>query len=64
MSSPTDCELRPNLGRATILIAEGQYQETLNITRKGPLTLLVCLCHLAECASHSSRRANCQLGPR
>ncbi|KAK0482590.1 pectin lyase-like protein [Armillaria novae-zelandiae] len=30
----------PNLGRATILIAEGQYQETLNITRKGPLTLL------------------------
>ncbi len=36
MSSPTDCELRPNLGPATILIAEGQYQETLNITRKGP----------------------------
>ncbi|KAK0211229.1 pectin lyase-like protein [Desarmillaria ectypa] len=30
----------PDLGRATILIAEGQYQETLNITRKGPLTLL------------------------
>ncbi|KAF8904077.1 pectin lyase-like protein [Gymnopilus junonius] len=28
------------LGAATILIAEGQYHETVNITRKGPLTLL------------------------
>ena len=26
---------------ATILIAEGEYHETVNITRQGPLTLLV-----------------------
>lgn len=32
---------RPELGSATILIAEGEYQETVNVTRKGPLTMLV-----------------------
>ncbi|KAF8194147.1 pectin lyase-like protein [Pholiota molesta] len=30
----------PELGSATILIAEGEYQETVNVTRKGPLTML------------------------
>jgi len=30
----------PDLGSATILIAAGEYQEVVNVTRKGPLTLL------------------------
>ncbi|KAI0075082.1 pectin lyase-like protein [Panus rudis PR-1116 ss-1] len=30
----------PENGRSTILIGEGDYHETLNVTRKGPLTLL------------------------
>ncbi|KAG6909252.1 hypothetical protein DXG01_001434 [Tephrocybe rancida] len=30
----------PPTGRAAILIAEGEYQETVNVTRTGPLTLL------------------------
>ncbi|KAJ7810563.1 pectin lyase-like protein [Mycena leptocephala] len=30
----------PQTGAATILIAAGSYQETLNVTRTGPLTLL------------------------
>ncbi|TFK33326.1 carbohydrate esterase family 8 protein [Crucibulum laeve] len=31
----------PDMGRFTILVAEGEYHETVNVTRKGPLTLLV-----------------------
>lgn len=31
----------PEFGSATILIAEGEYNETVNVTRKGPLTMLV-----------------------
>ncbi|KAF9483363.1 pectin lyase-like protein [Pholiota conissans] len=30
----------PELSSATILIAEGEYNETINVTRKGPLTML------------------------
>ncbi|KDR82405.1 hypothetical protein GALMADRAFT_237699 [Galerina marginata CBS 339.88] len=30
----------PDLGSATILVAAGQYKEVVNVTRKGPLTLL------------------------
>ncbi|PPQ88402.1 hypothetical protein CVT25_011281 [Psilocybe cyanescens] len=30
----------PETGSATILVAEGEYQEVVNVTRKGPLTLL------------------------
>ncbi|KAJ6584525.1 carbohydrate esterase family 8 protein [Mycena capillaripes] len=30
----------PQTGAATILIAQGSYQETINVTRTGPLTLL------------------------
>ncbi|KAF8955293.1 pectin lyase-like protein [Flammula alnicola] len=30
----------PEVGAATILIAEGEYQETVNVTRKSPLTML------------------------
>ncbi|KAF8143835.1 carbohydrate esterase family 8 protein [Mycena galopus ATCC 62051] len=33
-------ESLPPTGRATILIAEGTYQETLNVSRTAPLTLL------------------------
>jgi len=29
-------------GDATVLIGAGEYHETVNITRSGPLTLLVC----------------------
>ena len=31
----------PEQGQAFILIGEGEYHETVNITRSGPLTLLV-----------------------
>jgi len=30
----------PDLGPSTILIGQGQYHDTINVTRKGPLTLL------------------------
>ncbi|KAF5336302.1 hypothetical protein D9758_014482 [Tetrapyrgos nigripes] len=33
-------ESLPNEGEAIILIAEGEYHETVNVTRSGPLTLL------------------------
>ncbi|KAJ7205990.1 carbohydrate esterase family 8 protein [Mycena pura] len=33
-------ESLPKTGAATILIAQGSYQETINVTRTGPLTLL------------------------
>ena len=32
---------RPEHGDALILIGEGEYQEVVNITRSGPVTLLV-----------------------
>ncbi len=34
---------RPDRGDAVILVGEGEYHETINVTRKGPLTLLVSL---------------------
>jgi hypothetical protein len=44
--------VRPLDGPAVILIGEGEYHETINITRKGPVTLLVCATKLfIGCAS-------------
>ena len=41
MDCPQNHTLSNEMERATILIAEGEYHETVNVTRKGPLTLLV-----------------------
>jgi hypothetical protein len=32
----------------TVLIGAGEYQETVNITRRGPTTFLVRLCHFSK----------------
>ena len=45
-----------NLDSATILIAEGEYQETVNVARQGPLTLLVRNIPLSFVTSSSSWR--------
>ena len=34
-------QVRPDEGQAYILIGEGEYHELVNVTRSGPLTLLV-----------------------
>ena len=34
-------QVRPDEGQAYILIGEGEYHELVNVTRPGPLTLLV-----------------------
>lgn len=48
---PTEAVPRPENGTATILVEAGEYHETVNITRRGPLTLLVCAFVCRENAS-------------
>ena len=41
-------EYRPEDGAATILIGAGDYHETVNVTRPGPVTLLVRIIYSAS----------------
>ena len=45
---------RPPTGDATILVGEGEYHETINVTRMDPITLLVRLPSLESVMTSSS----------